>query len=41
MNKDVEVISLPNGIYRYDIVTDTMRVSNIALTDINFDTVNT
>jgi len=41
MNKDVEAIYLPNGIYRYDIEIDTMRASKIVLMDTNFDTVNT
>ena len=41
MNKDVEVIYLPNGIYRYDIEIDTIRASNTALMDINFNTANT
>lgn len=41
MNIDVEVIYLHNGIYRYDIEIDTMRASDIALMDINFNTINT
>lgn len=39
MNKDVEVIYLPNGIYRYDIEIDTIGASKIAILDTNFDTV--
>ena len=41
MNIEVEEIYLPNGIYRYDIEINTMRATNIALMDINFNTVNT
>ena len=41
MDIDVEELYLPNGIYRYDIEINTMRATNIALMDINFNTVNT